>query len=147
MHEDMPMNPRHIAASGLLLLAITACTGSAPATPVPSGSAVASSAPASGASAEASTTGTSITVKDFTLEPKDLTLTSPATLAVTNAGPTVPNVAVRDAGGAVVGTTTDLKAGASEPLALSLPAGSFVLFCSLPGHESLGIKGTLTVTK
>jgi uncharacterized cupredoxin-like copper-binding protein len=47
----------------------------------------------------------------------------------------------------VVGATKDLKTGAAETLTVKVSPGSYVLFCSLPGHESLGIKGTLTVTE
>ena len=86
-------------------------------------------------------------VKDFTLDPLDVAVAGPVSLAVTNAGPTVHNVAIRDNAGAVLGTTTDLKSGASETLTVEIPAGSYILFCSLPGHESLGIKGTLTVSE
>lgn len=68
-------------------------------------------------------------------------------LAVTNDGPTVHNISIRDESGTVVGATKDLKTGESETLTADIPAGSYTLFCSLPGHESLGIKGTLTVTK
>ena len=71
----------------------------------------------------------------------------PVSLDVTNTGPTVHNVAIRDDAGAALGTTADLREGESETLVVDLPAGSYILFCSLPGHESLGIKGTLTVTE
>ena len=47
----------------------------------------------------------------------------------------------------VVGATKDLTSGQSETLSVDIPAGTYVMFCSLPGHESLGIKGSLTVTK
>jgi len=90
--------------------------------------------------------GTAITVKDFTLDPKDVRVAGSVSLAVTNAGPTIHNIAIRDAAGAVVGTTRDLRTGESETIAPTLKAGTYTLFCSLPGHESLGIKGTLTVS-
>ena len=67
-------------------------------------------------------------------------------LAVTNQGPTIHNVAIRDASGAVIVTTRDLKTGESETISATLAPGSYILFCSLPGHESLGTKGTLEVS-
>jgi Copper binding proteins, plastocyanin/azurin family. len=42
--------------------------------------------------------------------------------------------------------TRDLRPGETETISGTLTPGSYVTFCSLPGHESLGIKGTLTVT-
>ena len=68
-------------------------------------------------------------------------------LAVTNAGPTIHDLTIRDDAGKILGETEDLTAGASETLTVDLPAGTYTIFCSLPGHESLGIKGTLTVTR
>jgi plastocyanin len=68
-------------------------------------------------------------------------------LAVTNAGPTIHNLAIRSSGGAILGTTKDLKPGTSETLTADIPAGTYAIICTLPGHESLGLKGTLTVTR
>ena len=48
--------------------------------------------------------------------------------------------------GEVLMTTADLSRGEAETITAELPPGEYVTFCSLPGHESLGIKGTLTVT-
>lgn len=151
------MNIKTMAPTALLLLAVAACsaTGSTPipaatSSAAPSTGPVASGAPASSATGSSTTPAgdaTPITVKDFTLDPKDVTVTGQASLGVTNAGPTVHNVTIRDASGKVLAATKDLSPGQSEVLAFDIPAGSYVLFCSLPGHESLGIKGTLTVTK
>jgi uncharacterized cupredoxin-like copper-binding protein len=55
-------------------------------------------------------------------------------------------LAVRTQAGDVVMTTADLSRGESETISADLPPGDYVTFCSLPGHESLGIRGTLTVT-
>ena len=91
---------------------------------------------------------TTIHVKDFTLDPMVVSIAgSTVALAVTNDGPTVHNVTIRDGSGKVLGATKDLKPGQSETLSVQVPPASYVLFCSLPGHESLGIKGSLTVTK
>ena len=133
-------------ATSLLLLAVAACggsgTSSAPATPATPAT---SAAPAGSASPAAEVTV--VIVKDFTLDPKDVSVQGAVSLAVTNEGPTVHNIAIRDDAGAVVGTTKDLKTGESETLTVEIPAGTYTLFCSLPGHESLGIKGTLTVSE
>jgi plastocyanin len=86
-----------------------------------------------------------VTVKDFALDPKDVSKQGQVNLDVTNEGPTIHNVTIRDDGGKVLAATMDLKAGESEVLTADLAAGSYILYCSLPGHESLGIKGTLVV--
>lgn len=140
------MNLKTITASALLVLAVAACGSSAATSAPTSAGSAAASAPAAAGSAMA-TDATPITVKDFALDPKDVSVKGRVSLAVTNAGPTVHNVTIRDASNKVLGATKDLKSGQSETLTADLPAGSYVLFCSLPGHESLGIKGTLTVTK
>ncbi|MBA2381769.1 MAG: cupredoxin domain-containing protein [Chloroflexi bacterium] len=142
------MNLKTLTASALLVVAVAAC-GSSAGTSAPS-SVTASSAPAASAApagSAAATNATPVTVKDFALDPKDVSVAGTVSLAVTNAGPTVHNVTIRDASGKVLGATKDLTSGQSETLTADLPAGSYILFCSLPGHESLGIKGTLTVTQ
>ncbi len=98
------------------------------------------------ASSSGAASGTEIIVKDFALEPKDVTVaTTTVTLAVTNEGPTLHNIAIRDESGKELSTTRNLDEGESETITSDIAPGSYILFCSLPGHESLGIKGTLTV--
>jgi plastocyanin len=91
--------------------------------------------------------GINLEVLDFTLQPLTVTVAgSDVQLDVTNSGPTVHNVTIRDDAGMILGATRDLRTGEAETLEAGVPPGTYVLFCSLPGHESLGIKGTLTVT-
>ncbi len=136
-----------LAASTLLLLAVAACSNASSSEP-PNTSAlhspVASGIPSA---SNGITQATPMVVKDFTLDPMTLSVHGSVSLAVTNEGPTIHNVAIRDASATVLGATKDLKTGESETLTANLPAGSYTLFCSLPGHESLGVKGTLTVSK
>ena len=137
------------------VLALAACTPSTGATPAATApSATAGAAPtATPAASAASTTAApadataSIVVRDFELDPSAVSISGSALgFAVTNDGPTVHNVTIRDAAGAVLLATRDLREGESETVTGALPPGTYVLFCSLPGHESLGIKGSLTVT-
>ena len=142
------MKIKTLAASALLLLAVAGCSASGSTTPsptTPAASAPTASVPA--ASASTATNATPITVRDFKFDTPDVAVTGEVALAVTNAGPTVHDLTIRDSSGKVLGETADLTAGASETLTVDLPAGKYTIFCSLPGHESLGIKGTLTVTK
>jgi uncharacterized cupredoxin-like copper-binding protein len=46
---------------------------------------------------------------------------------------------------AAVGHTRTLDPGQPAALALDLAAGTYTTFCSLPGHESLGMRGMVTV--
>ena len=43
------------------------------------------------------------------------------------------------------GLQENVKPSAHTDLSLNLHAGSYTLFCSLPGHEAKGMKATLTV--
>lgn len=87
-----------------------------------------------------------VRVRDFKIEPATLTVHgSSVALFVTNDGPTIHNVTIRDQSGKVLGATPDLRAGDSVLLAVTLVPGTYVTFCSLPGHESLGTKGSLMV--
>jgi len=47
-------------------------------------------------------------------------------------------------GGTVLGTVF-LSPGASETVGLTLDAGTYRLYCSLPGHEQLGMKADVSV--
>ena len=88
-----------------------------------------------------------VSVLDFMIDPADLEVAGPTvTIAVTNDGPTPHNLTVRDAAGEVVTGTDDLGVGESETISGELEPGDYTIFCSLAGHESLGMSGTLTVT-
>lgn len=141
----MPHPSFRLLAAGAVL-AFAACTPSAGGQPTTSSDAVGLPAgtPAALASADVSAT---IDVLDFKLDPAALTVTgSTLSLRVTNDGPTPHNITVRDSQGTVLFGTRDLREGETETVTQAIAPGTYVLFCSLPGHESLGIKGTLTVT-
>ena len=88
-----------------------------------------------------------ISVADFMIDPEDVILDGPSvTFEVTNDGPTPHNFTVRNEADEVVAATADLSAGESETLGAELEPGAYTIFCSLAGHESLGMRGTLTVT-
>ena len=131
----------------LLLLAVvvlSACsaggnTGTPPTSPAAS--------PRAQASARA-TAPVAVRVLDFKIVPAALTVRGPAiTLRVSNDGPTIHNVTVRDSSGKVLMHTRDLRAGESQTISATLSPGRYVTYCSLAGHESLGTKGTLTVVE
>jgi plastocyanin len=87
-----------------------------------------------------------VTLADFQISPERVVASSgPITFEVVNEGPTPHNLAVREASDEVLGTTPDLRRQQAAPLSIQLPAGEYVMFCSLPGHESLGMRSALTV--
>jgi plastocyanin len=139
------MNPlRTLAAGTVLVLAFAACgSGAATSSPAGGGATAPPSAPAS----VAPTNATPITVRDFKFDTPDVSVTGQVVLAVTNAGPTIHDLSIRDDTDKVLGETADLKPNKSETLTVDLPTGVYTIFCAVPGHESLGIKGTLTVAR
>lgn len=88
-----------------------------------------------------------ISVADFMIDPEDVTASGPTvTFEVTNDGPTPHNFTVRNDSDEVVAATADLRPGESETLEAELAPGTYTIFCSFAGHESLGMSGMLTVT-
>jgi plastocyanin len=65
-------------------------------------------------------------------------------IAFTNNSPLGHNVTIANASGKVL-KATDTFQGGSRTLTLHLPAGTYTFYCSVPGHEAAGMKGTLTV--
>lgn len=138
-----------LATIGLFLLTLAACGSAATQAPVASTAQPSAAMSGSANSAAGGPAGnvTPITERDFKFDTPDVAVNGTVSLEVMNAGPTVHDLTIRDSAGKVLGETADLKPGTSETLTVDLPAGKYVIFCSLPGHESLGLKGTLTVTK
>jgi len=62
----------------------------------------------------------------------------------TNMAPLSHNVTVASSSGAVVGATPTFQGGA-KTLSLTLKAGTYKFYCSVPGHRMAGMEGTLTV--
>jgi plastocyanin len=139
------MNPLKSFATGTVLALAFAACGSSATTSSPAGGGA--TRPASAPASAAPTDATPITVRDFTFDTPDVAVTGTVVLAVMNAGPTIHDLSIRDDKGTVLGETADLKPNTSETLTVDLPAGVYTIFCAVPGHESLGIKGTLTVTR
>jgi plastocyanin len=66
------------------------------------------------------------------------------TIAFTNASALEHNVTV--ARGSTVLGTTPTFAGGSRSLTLSLKPGTYIFYCSVPGHRQAGMEGTLSVS-
>jgi FtsP/CotA-like multicopper oxidase with cupredoxin domain/plastocyanin len=99
------------------------------------GTAVAGSAP----------TSVEVTLTDFAIEPGDVAVAAgaPVTLHVINEGPSPHTFGVTV--GDQTYETALLEAGAMEDLALpALEAGTYDSLCTVPGHDQLGMVGTVT---
>ena len=46
----------------------------------------------------------------------------------------------------MLGATATFQGG-TRTLTLTLPPGTYTFYCSVPGHEAAGMKGTLTVPR
>jgi uncharacterized cupredoxin-like copper-binding protein len=88
-----------------------------------------------------------VSLTDFAITPATLAAKAGSVVFyVTNDGKTPHNLALFDSTKKDAGHTADLSPGQAAVLTVTLVAGSFHIDCSLPGHESLGMSGTLTVS-
>ena len=90
-----------------------------------------------------------VALVDFAVDPVTITIAGThVDLVVTNNGITPHNLTIRDANGTVLAYTPTMRQGGTATLVFTLPAtGTYITFCSLPGHESLGLKGQLIATE
>jgi plastocyanin len=140
------------------LLALTGCgsssssTSSSASTPTTAASApTTSSATSSSAPAAAATTGgqtLSLAANpEGQLKYSTTSLTAKAgkvSIDFTNTASLEHNVTVASSTGAVLGSTPTFNGG-SKTLSLTLKAGTYKFYCSVPGHRMAGMEGTLTV--
>jgi FtsP/CotA-like multicopper oxidase with cupredoxin domain len=109
-----------------------------------------SSGSGSGGDGEAAAGGTetvAVTLSDFKIQPNDVQVPSGTELSfeVTNEGPSPHTFAVTV--GSETYDTGNIDAGASATLAVpALEAGQYDTLCTVPGHDQLGMVGTLTAT-
>ena len=66
------------------------------------------------------------------------------TITMTNMSPIEHNVTIAQ-GSTVLGATPTFMGG-SKVLTLSLKAGTYTFYCSVPGHRQAGMEGTLSVS-
>ena len=83
-----------------------------------------------------------VTLREFAIQPAKVVVAEGGSLKVTNSGTVDHNLVVRDKGLA----TSMLRSGESDELSLDqLAAGSYELFCEVPGHGDAGMTATLQV--
>jgi plastocyanin len=66
------------------------------------------------------------------------------TITFTNTSPLEHNVTIAE-GTKVLGATPTFVGG-SKTLTLTLKAGKYTFYCSVPGHRQAGMEGTLNVS-
>lgn len=87
-----------------------------------------------------------IDLLDYKLDPKDVEAASgKITLCAVNKGKTTHDLGVRDSSKKTLAKTMSLGPGEEDRFTVELSAATYDIYCSLAGHESLGMKGTLTV--
>jgi plastocyanin len=123
----------------------SAAAASSTATSAPATSTAASTsaaAPAGGGSTISEAADPSGSLK-FTSD--SLTATAgKVTINFTNKAPLSHNMTIASASGTVVGATPTFMGG-TKTLSLTLKPGTYTFYCSVPGHEMAGMKGTLVV--
>ena len=104
---------------------------------------VLSSSQASSGSAAAPGGATTIAGAEFKFTPSTDTVSKGTKITFKNAGH-VPHDLKLSQGGKVVAGTKLIQAGQSASFTVNLPR-TYTMFCSVPGHEQAGMKGTITV--
>ena len=133
-----------------LLGSIVLQTLTPPAAPAPAAPAAASAAsPTAAATAAASNApsggpGTTInaTEKDFAIALDNSSVPAGAvTFKITNQGPSPHNISIKEMNKA----SDNIDSGKTGQFTINLPAGTYTVICSIPGHEQLGMHTMLTV--
>ncbi len=130
-----------LAATAVALLAIAGCGSSSSTT-------TSSSTPASTPSASGAATVAISAAPSGMLMFNATSLTAKAgkvTIAFTNDAPEDHNLTVASSSGSVLGATPTFRGG-TKMVTLTLKAGTYTFYCSVPGHEMGGMKGKLVVS-
>jgi uncharacterized cupredoxin-like copper-binding protein len=128
---------RHLFASTILAsaLLLSACGG---------GGTDASSAGADTSSDSASSGGVTVSATEFAFDPEDFSLPADEAVDLTleNKGVVEHDIVVEE-----LDDRELVYAGPGETVTenVTVPAGTYTFYCSIPGHRSAGMEGTLTV--
>jgi plastocyanin len=87
-----------------------------------------------------------VAASEYKFEPGTLAVkTGETTFAVTNAGTTTHEFEVLQ-GDKVVDEVEGINPGVTKALTVTLAPGTYIYVCKLAAHDTLGMKGTITVT-
>jgi plastocyanin len=81
---------------------------------------------------------------EFKFAPSSVTVKRGSSITFDNAGTIGHDLKVRR-DSKILGGTSVIQPGKTATLKVSFPAGTYTMFCSVPGHEQSGMKGTFTV--
>jgi uncharacterized cupredoxin-like copper-binding protein len=85
-------------------------------------------------------------LKEFLFDPKDVTVrTGEIAFVVKNQGAIEHNLVLEVPGGKTVTPVAIIEPGQTTRVTVSLPAGFYTIYCSLPGHKDAGMVATLRV--
>jgi len=89
-----------------------------------------------------------VTMTEFKFDPSSITHASGNMVFwLVNSGSTQHDMAIRDTSGKTLYTSELVSAGDTLEFDVKgIPAGTYTIFCTQPGHEASGMRGTLTVT-
>ena len=89
-----------------------------------------------------------VTMTEFKFDPSTINAThGKVVFWLINSGTTQHDLAIRDSGGTRIAVSELLSAGDTKEFDVQdIAAGTYTIFCTQQGHESSGMKGTLTVT-
>lgn len=85
----------------------------------------------------------SLTASEFKFEPSELSASAghDVTISITDAGTIEHDFTIDEAGVKIA-----VKPGETKSATVSLDAGTYTFYCSVPGHREAGMEGTLTVS-
>ncbi|HEV2476567.1 MAG TPA: plastocyanin/azurin family copper-binding protein [Candidatus Dormibacteraeota bacterium] len=89
-----------------------------------------------------------VTMTEFKFDPSTISHASGNIVFwLVNSGTTQHDMAIRDSSGKTIASSELVSAGDTKEFDVSaIAAGTYTFFCTQPGHEGSGMKGTLTVT-
>jgi plastocyanin len=85
-----------------------------------------------------------VVMTEYEFNPSDVEVTRGTQLTVRNEGEIAHNLKLRRADEELIGTDSFL-CGKSETLDVDVQPGSYEMVCTVPGHEQLGMKGSMSV--
>lgn len=96
-----------------------------------------------GAAGTASGSVITVTAKEFSFEPKEIKFVAgqASTIALKNGGAVEHDITIENPAFNVKAMPTK-----TEQKQITLPAGSYTFYCSVPGHRVAGMEGKVTVS-
>lgn len=140
-----------VMLAGVLSVSLAACGGDPVPAAQPTNTAAAVSQPTQGATGnQTGKSGQQVAVElgDYYIKPTDLSVPAGnVTFVVSNVGNAPHNLTIEGGSGNLGKTPNFNKGDPNQDLTVDLQPGTYTWLCTVPGHASRGMKGTLTVTK